>query len=401
MIIDKELLLRVGETKDQYLLRVGSSREKFDLSWQDATDILNDQLKLNHTESAYRKTFKSFERLLHASGGGNDNATLADLRREREELFKERVRLRDEQNEKKRLLRSEARVENVYDTIRSTIKEYRPLRYDALPTPTANKAGASGTMVIMLSDMHGGIDTENAVSDYSPALMRERLGDYKHQIENLQKQNHTSECLLLLGGDMVSGVIHGSLRHEATQNVIEQVMDVSDAVIQFTRSLASIFNTVHVRSVEGNHGRVTAKKDDRLRGENFDNLIPFNMQLALREQSNVIIHDPVDPTLDVFVVQGKKCALVHGDRDQITTVVQRLVPVAGQVDYVFMSHLHTTGMHPSLGMSKVIVNGSLGGSDVYAFENRYFSTPEQIVFVISPNGPDALFRCNLKGGDSA
>lgn len=398
MIIDKELILRVGESREQYLVRIASQRQKYNLTWQSVADICNDQLGLDHAESTYRKKYAAFEQLFTATGGSDNAKVLEEIQEATRELYRERIKVRDERNEYNRKLREEARRENILDTLVKAIDEHIPMLYTP-PLWSYTHTDNDSTVVVMISDMHCGMEVANAQTEFSVHVLSKMLNDYLKQIRSIRDRYNSADCHVLLGGDLIAGIIHSSIRFESSQNVIEQVMTASDLLAYFIRELADRFNSVYVHSVVGNHGRVSPKKGDDVRGENFDALIPYYLRNALANIDTVHIMPAVDPALDIFEIQGKRCGLVHGDKDKITTIGADLVPFAGELDYIFMGHVHTTGMYPMKGMGKVIVNGSFVASDTYAFDNRYFSDAEQVVMVINKNEPDSLCRCRLKGGD--
>lgn len=396
MTIDNDLILREGETREQYIVRVASQREKYGYTWDEVAEIINSQLGLNYGECAYRKTYAAFKKLTDAMGGTSDERLLREIRDERRELYKERTKLRDERNEYNAMLRSQARYENAVETFSQVIKEHIPAIYEAVDR---SSFGNGSEMIAMISDMHCGMECKNAHTRLTGDELWRLLDDYLRQIVHIGRTHASKAIHILLGGDLISGIIHTSLRIEACKNVIEQVMEASDMIAGFIGECARVFDSVHIHYVCGNHGRVVPGKDDALRGENFDTLIPYYVSCACAKLENVEVIEPMDATLDVFNVLGRRCALVHGNNDKSSTVADDLMPIAGDLDYIFMGHTHTTAMVPTRSACRVIVNGSFVATDGYAFDHRYFSRPEQCVMVLSKEGPDCLYRCVLNGGE--
>ena len=396
MTIDNDLILRDGETREQYIVRVASQREKYGYTWDEVAEIINSQLGLNYGECTYRKTYAAFKKLTDAMGGTNDERLLREIRDERRELYKERTKLRDERNEYNAMLRSQARYENAIDSFSQVIKEHVPAIYEKTQH---SSFGNESELIAMISDMHCGMECNNAYTQMRGNWLWHLLDNYLEQVIRIGRSHAARAIHILLGGDLVSGVIHTSLRIEAGRNVIEQVMEASDMIAGFVAACARVFDNVYVHYVGGNHGRVVPGKDDALRGENFDVLIPHYVAAACAELKNVEIIKPLDTTLDVFSALGRKCALVHGNNDKSSTVSDDLMPITGELDYIFMGHTHTTAMVPTRSACRVIVNGSFVATDGYAFDHRYFSRPEQCVMVLSKEGPDCLYRCVLNGGE--
>ena len=398
MKFDETLKRREGESAEAYLVRIASQRERQNLTWQDVTDICNDQLGLDHAESTYRKKYTAFERLFAATGGGSTGEMLEQLREERRELYKARTLLRDERNEYNRILREQARQNDARDAMIKAIAEHAPVLRAPRP-PEGGTVGQTGAMAVMVSDMHYGMSQDNAAGAFSPEMAWGMISQYAAQILGIQERHKARECHVLLGGDIVSGIIHTALRVEASRNVIEQVMGASNAIAWMVNVLSRKFAQVHVHGVTGNHGRVTPRISDGIAGENFDALIPYYLKKALGQNERVTVHEPVNPTLDVFDMAGRHCALVHGNNDRIETIGMDIAPMAGMTDYIFYGHVHNAGMYPARHGGKVIVNGSFVGVDTYAFENRYFVRPEQVVLVLGDDGVDSLCRCTLTGGE--
>jgi predicted phosphodiesterase len=154
-----------------------------------------------------------------------------------------------------------------------------------------------------------------------------------------------------------------------------------------------MFAEVHVYSVPGNHGRVQPKKEDNLRGENFDCLVPFIVGLLLKDYENVEIHENViEQTVAMFSVRGQKVFGVHGDKDAMESVVQKLTMMFSmKPDIVLAGHRHTNGMR-TIYDSRVIESGCMSGPDSYCMDHRLKNKPEQTVVVVTDNGVECTYN---------
>ena len=62
-MIDKQLLRRMPEeTEEDYKIRMGGLRQSERLTWQEITDVINDELGYNYSESKYRKEYNLYLR---------------------------------------------------------------------------------------------------------------------------------------------------------------------------------------------------------------------------------------------------------------------------------------------------------------------------------------------------
>ena len=222
--------------------------------------------------------------------------------------------------------------------------------------------------------------------------MIHRLQEYLGRIEEIASRHRANNCYVLLGGDLISGAIHTPLRIESNMNTLEQLKFVSVAVSEFVKELSPMFSDVYVYSVAGNHSRLFQNKKENAKGENLDTLVPFYMQAKLSEYENVHIYDHNDEeSVARFSVRGNLVYGVHGDKDTIESVVQKLTMFFGaKPDIVMAGHRHTNGFR-TVYDSKVIESGCLSGPDNFCMDHRLQNKPEQMVLVVNDAGIECLY----------
>ena len=122
-----------NESNEEVIYRICNEKEQIG-SWQRVADVLNELLGFEYTESKYRKQNQDFQKIFGANQSkfANAEAILAEIKEEQLKLEKEKVKLRDERNELRRVIREEARKESYKDLIIRTIKDYHgePWDYD-------------------------------------------------------------------------------------------------------------------------------------------------------------------------------------------------------------------------------------------------------------------------------
>lgn len=395
----------VNETQLQYVWRLCSAKDsgELDIGWVELAEILNRELygddKSRYcTESCYRKKYQISKQALDEvfSQNGMTDGYIEDLRNARHDLYKERVKLQDERNELNRKLREQARKENIVDLMKNSIAQ------DVRPYDIEQYKGQGGLteMVVCLSDLHAGLVSNNIMNDYNPKVLTERLEYYAARIIMIQETHHANVCHVCLLGDMISGFIHNSIRLENALNTIEQIKFVSECIGEFIRVISPYFSSVEVYSVAGNHGRITAKKEDHLSGEELDLLVMFYLNTAFRNAHDVHIHEGnvYGEYVAAFnVLKEWRFMAVHGDNDSMNTVTKNMIAISGSVpDVILMGHMHHSAVDTD-GRTKIIMSGCVSGTDSYAFNKRLFSPPEQTVIVASDKSPtEAIYIINLE-----
>ena len=308
---------------------------------------------------------------------------LGQLRMEKQELRKERQKTQDERIELQRLLREQARKESFVDLIKRKMSEtIEPIAN--MPSP---RIESDDDMVICLSDVHAGIQVNNSFNKYDTKEMAGRFAKYFTEIAAIQKTHKCKEAFLVLGGDMISGLIHPNLRLQNNENVIEQLKTVSVYIGEFVKSLAGAFEKISIMSVSGNHSRLTPQKEQHLHGEELDALVPFHLKLMFKDCNNVaFLENGIDDTIASFTTRGDKLFYaVHGDKDSPRTVAKNLTLMTGQKpDCILLGHRHHNTLGSEHGI-KIISNGSLVGTDNYCLDMRITGRAEQCVIITNKN----------------
>ena len=324
--------------------------------------------------------------------GDKEDKYLKELREQRQETQKEIVKLRDERNELKRIIREEARKESYKDQIIRSISEYQynPLYYDESKQFTGILK-TDNDLIISCTDIHAGIEIDNYFNKFNEDVLRNRFNQYLDKIFEVQIR-HGSENVYLVLSETVSGFIHPTLRIENNQDMIEQFLMVTDYLAQFIRELSYHFNKVNVYMAIGNHGRLSPKKDDNLAHENMDNLVLPFLEAKLQNFDNIICHkNNIEDTIAMFSIRGTNVFASHGDRETPQNAIQKLTLFTSiKPDIYLCGHRHTNAM-TTVYDSKVLQAGCLSGSDSYCMDKRLKNKPEQLLCVITDKGLDCIY----------
>lgn len=378
---DEQFIWRLCQAKDSGLL---------DMSWNEVADILNKELDMGDmpfTASAYRKPYQQAKRF-HDAGVFGEIDESSEIVAQRHELEKEKVKLRDERNELKRLLREQARKESFVEQVKRAVVDNVERRIGH-----KDKVYLHGDtdIVVTLTDLHTGIVIDNSWNKFDEDVLKSRLGKYLNKIYEVSERHNVENAHVIIS-EIISGLIHTPLRIESNQNVIEQFLTAADLIADFLYELCGMVDTVHVYVTPGNHSRVVANKNELAKAENFDNLIIPYICAKLQNEKDIVFHvNDIEESMAVFSVRGSNVVAVHGDKDDPKSVVSKITMM---LDYrpsvIFMAHRHTNAMHTEYD-TKVITSGCLSGADNFCMDKRLRNRPEQVIAVFGNDELDCVY----------
>lgn len=378
-----------NENEEQFIWRLGRAKDsgELDMEWDEIANVINRECREDESEyrneSAYRKVYQAARRFYERGVFKDltDEAYAMVLQEEQRKLKIETQKLRDERNDYQRSLREKARQESFLDLVENVLsKKVEPFEYK----PSVLMTNNNETMIVCLSDLHAGIEVKNLWNVFNTTVLKERLHKYLDAIRDIQRTHGCKNCDVVLGGDNISGLIHPNLRLENNENVIEQVKIAATYIGDFIFELQDWFTEVRVHSVSGNHSRLSPSKEEHLRGEELDALIPFILDIKFSNNPQVKICEDgyIDNTINTFTTDGGKLFyVVHGDKDQPSNVVQKLTLMTGiKPDGVIMSHRHHNAFDTQYG-TKVVQVGCVVGTDDHCVDLRISGEPEQCVII--------------------
>ena len=386
----KDFRLFENETPNQAIYRICKHKDKIG-TWEDVGNVLNNMLGENLSSSAYRKKFQYFEQIMKDNEDlffENKNY-LDDLKEMKREIQKEKIKLSDERTELKRLYREQARRESFLDVVKRAMSE------DVEPLVEPNHIGrfdyADNDLIVSLTDIHTGIEIDNAFNKFNENILRKRFNTYLQKILEVRERHNSENCYVIIG-EVVSGIIHNNLRIENNLDLMQSFKLVATLISDFLTELSKYFNGVHVYINEGNHSRISPNKEDNIQGENVDVLVPFYLKARLQLIHNIFIHEnEVMEEIAMFKVRGNIVMSAHGDNDKVSSVVQKFTMLFDvKPDLVYLGHRHTNAME-TVYDTKVIQSGCLSGIDNYALSKRLRNKAEQTISVITEDGLECLY----------
>lgn len=389
-----------NENEENFIWRLGQAKDSglLDLTWDEIANIINQEFRIDEseyrTEAAYRKVYSQAKRFYEAGVFNHlsEDKYFKELKLQKQELEKEKIKTRDERNELKRIIREEARKESYKEQILRSISEYQcnPLSYDE-SKQFIGILKTDNDLIISCTDIHAGIEINNYFNKFDEYILRDRFNQYLDKIFEVQLR-HGSENANIILSELVSGLIHNELRIENNQNLIEQFLTVTNYISEFLSELSYHFNSVNVYICPGNHSRISPKKEDSLKGENIDHLaLPF-LEAKLQNFKNInFFKNNIEESIAMFNVRNNVVMASHGDKDSLNNVVQKFTLLFGiRPSLVYLGHRHTNGL-TTVYDCKVIQSGAMSGVDNYCMDLRVKNSPEQTISVITEKGLDCLY----------
>ena len=325
----------------------------------------------------------------------SDSGLISELEQKRIALQKERQKFYDQRNAYNKVIREQARQEELgeilMDAIRSgDLPELQYVRTEIMPS--------DNDLLVSLSDIHYGADVHNYWNTYNSDICRDMMCRYLDRVLSIAELHGSENCIVWANGDEISGNIHQSIAVSNKENVIEQIKGVSELIAEFIAELSPHFNEVRFVSVAGNHSRLDPNKDRALIGERLDDLVEWYLAARLQNFKNVIIGggEKIDHTIYLLDVRGKTYGGVHGDFDGSAGRIQDLQTMARRPVYaVLAGHLHHCKTDNVQGV-RVVMAGSFLGMDDYCIQKRIYGEAEQMVCVCDENGIRCSYNIPLK-----
>lgn len=293
-----------------------------------------------------------------------------------------KIAKREVQNERRDVnarIRELADFKQLRDMLFERVSKLDPL---ASAEPNIVYTPKRRTGALMISDLHYGQEFDDGIHVYSPQICKERMDIVLSETLDACQLFRLERLVVVLDGDLVSGIIHRTLRITNQKNIIDQVKDVAEILCTIVASLCKVLPITIVSSV-GNHGRVIANYKESIEAENFEKLLPWYMEARLQnfiEPNDIskgieFIDDGVLNT-NVLDIYGKTIVTMHGhqskpkDAYQWCTKELKIIP-----DYILYAHLHCD-MRFDDGCP-VIVNGMVSGCDEHSVKGGYTSVAHQ------------------------
>lgn len=390
-----EYLKRTEESITAYWIRLYKNRKNYGLTFAEAGQLMNEVSGTEWNEAKWRREMEGYlkvsEYLEEENPTGAVEDVLNDIEEQKIELQKQQIRMRDQKRELNAIIRRQARLENLEDYFKEVTENFEGISLPKTKSNVNDKKEAA----IVISDWHIGMKFEGRFNTFNHEIAEQRIAKVKDKTLDTVRKEKVDTLHIANLGDMISGGIHVSTRVQAEEDVIQQVIRVSEYLKQFIKTFLDEGIQVEYYNIIGNHGRVQGNKSE-VAGieENFEKLILTILDTAFSKYENYNSTGCRDGIIEVEIA-GQKIILAHGDMDKNTNAALRLPQLFAYVpNYIITGHIHHN-TSKDFGVTEHIVNPSLIGADDYATGGRFGGKPGQKLIIFDEEDIDSITTIKL------
>ena len=386
---------REGETDYEYCFRLSYAkvREGLDIDWQEIVNLCNLNWSADHCRKTMIGAIRHQDYIDTKTREQLTNEQYTKLLEKELELKKEKVKLTDLKTQVNKQIRELARKESLSELLEDKLKQL-DMQPKMINDSYKQRVTSNRDMVCLISDIHYGIKTTNAISPYDSDVCKQKMDYLINKTIAFSLENDVDKLYLMILGDEISGLIHNTTRLEQREDVISQVIEVSELLYESIVKLAKNLPFVIVGLAQGNHSRVMADKKDSLEQENFTRLIKEFLKLRLANISNVLLlENKFDESIIELNIRGYNVIGLHGQNDSLGKVSKLTEMFDKKIDYVCFGHWHNSKEFEN-NKTEVIVNGCFSGDD-YSKRLRFYNKPIQKLLLFDDTGKIATYNINL------
>ena len=361
-----------GKYTIQQLMEIGAKFKELPLKERNWEELHKKLGIYNFSAEAYRRRVERYMRKNESNEG-----------KEYREAYTEKQKVRDWYNAYRRDIREEVRIENLKDEIKFAAEKFGKL--EPIVWPEVKETPVEKTeAVLLVSDLHIGVECDNYYNKYNKDIAKERLAKLQKNVIKYCSINNVSVLNILNLGDLINGVIHTNARIEAQMDVAEQIMYAGELIANFLYGLSKEIPNITYRSVFDNHSRAIANKNEHIEKEQFSRVIDWFIAERLKDTPIEFIANDIDGGIGrMKLASGKTLRFCHGHNDGRNNSYQNFIGLTQEwVDYICMAHYHNPASKDFQGC-KVFINGSIVGTESYAFGRRLFTKPSQKLIIFN------------------
>lgn len=370
----KEIYKLDGENDSQYILRICSMKEQEDWTWQDIADILNNALGHNYCESAYRKKFQQFNKMLHDNEDTifNDDQYVKQIDQKKFEIEKERQKLYATKTELQRIIRQNSRFELFYENIKNAI--------ETLPTPCLrvnnyNVQKNNKEYVLTIADIQAGANFSLQCNTYS-------LDECQYRFEKLLKytisyvfEHQISKLHVVELGDTIQGILRVTDLQLNETSVVQSTVFIARIIALFLNKLSEycIIDYYHTPTSNHTQTRPLGTKASEIACEDIEYVIGNYIKDMLRLNSRVEVHTNFGEDYINIPIFNFNIIAMHGHtiKNLETALKDMSASYRKLIDYIIIGHWHNGKIIPGNEHeghdTELLMCPSFQGTDPYAF----------------------------------
>ena len=347
MIISSDLRKKPDESIEQYLIRLGEKVETQELTWIQATELLNEASGEEYSEAKWRKDYASYlkwkDYLIKEIV--QDDEYLQKINDASLELKKERIKLQSEKLEYNKMLREDARNELLEEKIFEAINNRPTIKVPEIIIKPNNK---KRDYLFPVADIHYGAKFQisgwfdEILNEYSPEIAQKRMWQLLEQYvrqNDIDKINHVHLFNL---GDSLDGILRMSQLQWISLGNVDAAIEFAEFMSTWLNELSK-YSTVDYYAASGNHTELrllNGKRGDFVH-ENMEKIITHIILCNLKDNKNVKIHKC--KTYIYVDILGTKVLGVHGHEEKklSDSIIEYPIVFGHPVDFLVAGHLHS------------------------------------------------------------
>jgi hypothetical protein len=318
---------------------------------------------------------------------------------------KHKHKVRREQLELARAIKKIGFVDYMVDELKDVIQSYDPL--EVRPVPVIKKPSyPDETAFLLISDPHVGekVTEEETfgLGLYNLDVFQESLDNIVHGVNEIVDIHRSAmkyrleDLRIALLGDIITNIIIFRGQHYHTDaDLTEQFFIAKRALSEFFIRLSSLFKSVRIIGVMGNHGRTSEKKGEHPDYINYDYWLYRLIEESLENCDNIQCSFP-KTFFTIENVQGRTFFLEHGDNvnmwmkypwygleDAALYYFALMSRVDVYFDYFVAAHFHEQ-MEKQASFGEIITNGTFVGPNYYSIKRlKKGVSPRQMFFGVN------------------
>lgn len=376
-----------NEKDDELIYRVCSQKESIG-RWCDVRDVLNELLGYDYTDSAYRKKYQYFTKLLEANNDKfvDSEAQLEEINYQKRELEKLKKQIQTEKVEYNKWLREDARDELIGEKIINAINTLPSLN---IPNHISPKK-KDKSYLLCFADAHYGIEYEiydifgNVINAYNPDIFEQRMCQMLNKTIELIKKENINELTIFELGDGIQGILRlNSQLMKLKYGIIDSAIRYAEYLSQWLNELSKYTRINFHMVMDSNHNqlRICNAPKNAFSDENMSKTILFIIKERLKNNNNVVIVE--NPTGFNYVeLSNYKILGIHGEVKNLSKAIDEFSRALNiHFDYLIGGHCHHMKQEEVGINSEVLSVRSVIGVDPYGMSLRKCSDAGASLYV--------------------
>lgn len=327
----------------------------------------------------------------------SSRSVIEELEEKKIEIQKERKKLSDQRREYNKGVASDARFENLCDIAKNAIEDMKTID-KMIDVPAVQiDSHSKNEAVLVLSDWHYGMTTNNAFNTYNTEICKERVSRVVRSAFDRIILNKCKKLHIVVLGDLIHGNCYVSARVASEEVAVDQLMHASEILAQAIYYLSQCVEETYVYVTYGNHARYIQNKSESIHRDNVERIVPWWLEWRLKPYNNIVVVQSMKDEFLFVNACGHDICAAHGDLDSVRASPKIMTMLFNKrygknIEYILLGDKHHRESFEELGVTASIC-GSLCGADDYANEKRLYSQPSQQLLIVTPeDGVDAEYR---------